>query len=591
MKKTPKIVEPISNFVNNSREFFQNRKKTVRRYTPITSMRHFAAKLAANGDKCAFLWYDSERVLHNISYEALSEYIINVAAGFSSIGFTDRRIALIGETSVEWVASYIAIIASGNVVIPMDKELKTEEIEGFFEFADADAVIYSKAFNDKFTHAVETQNTLTHFIPLDAESCVYKDDKKVFPFSSLVALGKKEVARGYSMPKCENLDRMAVMLFTSGTTGTSKCVMLSERNVFSAINSACSCVNFCPEDTIVSILPLHHTYELCCLMAGLNYGAKIGINDSLKRLMKNLDTFKPTGLVLVPLFITAMNKKVWEEARKQGNDKKLKNALMVSHTTRKVGIDMRKRMFSQIRSAFGGNLHQIISGGAPLNPELAENFEEFGINIYEGYGITECSPLISVNPYYAPKRGSVGQSVESCRVRINVERVNDKGYNEGEILVKGDNVMLGYYNNPEETAKVFTEDGWFRTGDEGYIDEDGYIFITGRKKFVIVLENGKNVFPEEIEDYLATIKEIAECVVVGRNNKDNDSVTLTAIIYPNLNEFPKDIGTDAIYEILKDRINKLNHSLVAYKQVRSIEIRMTEFEKTTSRKIKRHLIK
>ncbi len=568
-----------------------NRKKTVRRFTPVTSMRHFSEKIAVNGDTTAFMWFDGKRVMHSLSYAGLSDLIKNTAAGLSALGYKNNRIAVIGETSVEWVATYAATVASGNIVIPMDKELKIEEIEGFLEFAEADAIVFSKSFNEKFANAAANHKTVTRFIPLDIEGCPFADSEKVTPFSALVEKGIEAVKNGYELPKAEDLDRMAVMLFTSGTTGTSKCVMLSERNVVAALNAACACVNFCPEDTIVSVLPLHHTYELCCLMAGLNYGMHIGINDSLKRVIKNFEAFKPTGLVLVPLFVTTMNKKVWDEAKKTKRDRLLKTALKVSKVTRHVGIDLRKKLFADVNAAFGGNLCKIVCGGAPLNPSLVECFEEFGVTISEGYGITECSPLISVNPYYASKSGSVGPAVDCCRVRIDSDHVNDKGYNEGEILVKGDNVMLGYYKNPEETAKVFTEDGWFRTGDEGYIDEDGYIFITGRKKFVIVLENGKNVFPEEIEEYLGTLSSIAECVVVGRKKKDSDAVVLTAIVYPNFSEFAEGTPIEQVTEAVKEQINKLNHSIVGYKQIRAVEIRTTEFEKTTSRKIKRHLIK
>ncbi len=589
--KISEVTQPIANYVHNVKVDFRNRKKTVRRFTPVTSMRHFSEKIAVSGDRNAFMWFDSKRVMHSMSYTDLSELIRNTAAGLSSLGFKNNRIAIIGETSVEWVATYIATVASGNIVIPMDKELKIEEIEGFLEFAEADAIVFAKSFNEKLENAAENHKTVTRFIPLDIESCPFADSDKVVSFSELIAKGYEQVKSGYEFPRVENLDRMAVMLFTSGTTGTSKCVMLSERNVVAAINAACSSVNFCPEDTIVSVLPLHHTYELCCLMAGLNYGMSIGINDSLKRVIKNFEAFKPTGLVLVPLFVTTMNKKVWDEAKKRSRDRMLKTALKVSKVTRHVGFDIRRKLFEDVNAAFGGNLCKIVCGGAPLNPELVDCFDEFGIQISEGYGITECSPLISVNPYYAPKRGSVGPAVECCRVRIDSDHVNDKGYNEGEILVKGDNVMLGYYKNPDETANVFTEDGWFRTGDEGYMDEDGYIFITGRKKFVIVLENGKNVFPEEIEEYLGTLSCISECVVVGRKKKDSDTVILTAIVYPNFSEFPDDASLDTITEAVKEQINKLNHSIVGYKQIRSVEIRTQEFEKTTSRKIKRHLVK
>ena len=569
----------------------KNRKKSERRFTPVSSMKHFCEKLAEHGDNNAMMWYDSSRNLHKVSYNELSSLIKKQAAGFNALGFKEKRIAIIGETSLEWVVSYVSAIASGNIAIPMDKELKVAEIEGFFEFAEADAVVYSKSFNEKFADTVKNHKTVSLFIPMSSEGLEYADSDKVLTYEKLIEKGEEHLNSGYAVPEPTDLNRMSVMLFTSGTTGTSKCVMLSERNVISTLNAACGCVEFYPEDTIVSCLPIHHTYELCCFLAGLNYGMQIAINDSLKRVIKNFEAFKPTGLVLVPLFVQTMYKKIWDEAKKSGRDKVLRFGLKLSRATRTVGIDIRKKLFGEVVSAFGGNLNKIVCGGAPLNPELTKCFDEFGVQISEGYGITECSPLISVNPYFAPKPGSVGPAVNCCKVKIDEERVNDKGYKEGEILVKGDNVMLGYYKNPEETAKVFTDDGWFRTGDAGYMDEDGYIFITGRKKSVIVLENGKNVFPEEIEEYLATIPCIAESVVVGRKKPDSDTVVLTAVIYPNFSEFPEGSPIEDIAKEVKDRINTLNHSLVGYKQIRAVEIRTVEFEKTTSRKIRRHLVK
>lgn len=552
------------------------------------------------------MWYDHERVLHEMTYREMADTIVRQAAAFEALGWKGRHIAVIGETSPYWVATYAAAVASGNVAVPLDRELDVEQLEGFLSFAEVDAIVYSSAFNEKFRHAIEAHPTVTLFVPLEPGDEVYDLDpaspRCVLPYAKLLELGSTSLGAPLDqplpdsitpdlLPEPEDLERMAVMLFTSGTTGTSKCVMLSEKNVISALNSACETVEFFPEDTIVSTLPIHHTYELCCMLAAMNYGMRIAINDSLKRVMRNFTYFRPTGLVLVPLFVNTMYKKIWDEAHKKKKDKMLRTALSASGKLRHVGIDLRGVLFSDISGAFGGRLRKIVCGGAPLNPEIAEQMEQFGITITEGYGITECSPLIAVNPYYAPKRGSVGPSVPSCEVKIDVERVNDAGFDEGEILVRGDNVMLGYYKRPEETAEVFTPDGFFRTGDEGYMDEDGYIFITGRKKSVIVLENGKNVFPEEIEEYLSRLECVGESVVVGRQKEGSDAVILTAVIYPDPARFPEGSDMDAVAATVREQVNALNRTLVSYKQIRAVEIRRTEFEKTTSRKIKRHLVK
>lgn len=560
------------------------KKKTERQFKVVNSMSMLCDVLREHGSKNAFMWFDRSRNLHNMSYRELSDSILFESAGLASLGFSDKRIAIVGETSPEWVASYISVVASGNIAIPLDRELDFNELLGFLEFAEADAVIYSGAFNAKFAPVIGTLPTVKYFIPMSPEG--ETENPAVMSLSSLKEKGKAAFDN-YTFPRT-NQDRMAVMLFTSGTTGTSKCVMLSERNVIAAVNSAGLTVEFFPDDTIVSTLPLHHTYELCCMLAALGYGMNIGINDSLKHLIKNYQEFKPTGLVLVPLIVNTFYKRVWDEAKKTGKDKKLTLAMTASELLRKVGIDARRKFFAEILNNFGGRINKIICGGAAMNPTIAECLEELGIDVYEGYGITECSPLISVNPYYAPKRGSVGPSVPCCRVRIDAERINDKGFEEGEIQVRGDNVMLGYYKNPEATAEAFTFDGWFCTGDIGYMDKDGYIFITGRKKFVIVLENGKNVFPEEIEDKLVELPKVSEGVVIGR--KKGENVILTAIVYPDLSKFPANASDDEILDTLRKDIAVMNRGLVSYKQIKAVELRRTEFEKTTSKKIKRHLL-
>lgn len=567
------------------------RKKTERIYTPVESMSHFAKKISSFGDKTALRYFDKERNLHTMTYRSLSAHILRTAGGLTRAGLAGKRIAIIGETSPEWIMSYVAAIAAGGVAIPMDRELEVSEIVDFLSFAEIDAIVYSATFNKKFEDLAKAHPTVQKLIPIAPERGMCDGNNRYLPFSELAAMGEEAVASGYAYPEVTDLDRMAEMLFTSGTTGSSKCVMLSERNVISPVNAACEAVDFSRDDVTVSLLPIHHTYELCITLASLNYGVDIGINDSLKRVMKNIELFRPTRLILVPLFVYTMNKKVWDEAKKTGKDSLLKYLSEISRTLRKLSFDVRRTLFKQVTNAFGGRLEQIICGGAALNPEMADSFQEFGIDIFEGYGITECAPLIAVNPYFAPKRGSVGPAVNCCTVRIETDHINEKGFSEGEIQVKGSNVMMGYYKNPEGTAEVFTEDGWFRTGDIGYMDEEGYIFITGRKKYVIVLENGKNVFPEEIEEYIAAQTLTQESVVVGRRQPESNEIILTAIVYPKLDEFENPEDHEAIEKKIREQISKMNRKLVSYKQIRNVEFRYTEFEKTTSKKIKRHLVR
>ena len=558
-------------------------KKTERIFTPVNNVGDFLEVLKGHGDKRLYRWLDGNEYKSN-TYTEFHDLIISIAKGYKAAGLAGKRIAVIGETSVEWVASYIATLAVGSVVIPMDKELDVTAIEGFLETAEAEAIVHSKSFNEKLAPLAQTHPTIKKLISMDEG---VEEAGKIISLAALIENGKDEAFEVSNRPTSE----LAVMLFTSGTTGTSKCVMLCERNVWSTVNSACATVEFFRDDTIVSVLPLHHTYELACMLSGLNYGMTVGINDSLKNIMKNFAEYKPTGLVLVPLFVNTMYNRIIDKAKKSGRYGKMKFAIKLSNFLRVFGIDLRRKFFGEVLNAFGGNLTKIVSGGAPLNPEMMKAFESFGVTISEGYGITECSPLISVNPYYALKSGSVGPAVPSCTVRIAGENKNDKGFTEGEIQVQGDNVMLGYYNNPEENEKAFTEDGWYRTGDIGYMDKDGYIYITGRLKSVIVLENGKNVFPEEMEEYLEKFEEVGEVVVVGRKAEDGETVKLTAIVYPKADIYGETPDTERAYNDIHAKIIDLNRKLPSFKQIKTLEIRTEPFEKTTSRKIKRHLVK
>ena len=568
-----------------------NRKRMDRIAPRADDMLDLIAQLGGHGDRIVFKYYVGKEI-RTMTYRQLQDMVQECAAAFDALELKGKRVAVIGDTSPQWIATYVAAMGAGCVVIPMDKELDTAEICKFLDMVEAKAIVYSKSFNEKFKDAIQNNTTgVRYFIPVTP---VYDStfDSKVISFEEVQEKGRARLeTEGYTYPAIENHDAMAEMLFTSGTTGTSKCVMLSQKNVFAAVNAACETVCFTSEDVIMSVLPVHHTYELMCLLAATLYGVEICINDSLRHVMKNLQTFKPTGIVLVPLFLNTMYKKIWSEAERTKKDGALKLALATSKTLLSVGIDARRKLFKSVLNSFGGRLDHIICGGAKLNPDLIAAFEDFGISVFEGFGITECSPLTNVTPYYNRKYGSIGPSVPCCRNRIANAQMGDHGYMEGELQIKGDNVMLGYYNNPEANAAAFTEDGWFRTGDIAYMDEDGYVYITGRMKSVIVLENGKNVFPEEIEEYLADVDTINECVVVGRKAEDSDEVILTVIAYPNYEKLPADATEEQIREIIHKQIMQINRGLPSFKQMKGLEIRSTEFEKTTSKKIKRHLVK
>mgnify|MGYP002439624462 FL=1 len=571
-----------------------NRRRMERVLPHIWDVTDLCDIIERHGNKTLFRYYEGKDI-QSMTYATFGTQVREAAAAFTAMGLCGEKIAVIGETSPQWVCTYLGALAAGCVIVPMDKELDTEEIRRFIAMVDARAIVYSKSFNEKFIKSISDGDTgIRYFIPI-TPAYDSSFDNKVIAFDQLLTCGRERVERdGYHYPIVRNREKLAEMLFTSGTTGTSKCVMLCQKNIFAAVNAAVETVCFSADDVVVSVLPIHHTYELMCILAEMVYGIEICINDSLRHVMKNFQLFKPTGLVLVPLFINTMYAKIWSEAQKSKKETILKAGLATSKTLMAVGIDARRKIFKSVLDAFGGRLDHIICGGAKLNPDLIAAFEDFGISIFEGCGITECSPLTCVTPYFARKYGSVGPAVPCCRVRIDEKTgsgENEEGYVEGEIQIKGDNVMLGYYNNPEANEAAFTTDGWYRTGDIGYMDGDGYVYITGRMKSVIVLENGKNVFPEEIEEYLGKIDTICESVVVGRKAPDSDAIILTAVVFPAYDKFPTGASEELIRESIRNSINAMNRRLPGFKQVKAVEYRQTEFEKTTSKKIKRHLVK
>lgn len=565
-------------------------KKTPRNFTPIESFTDLYTKSGKQfNDKVLFRYYSKEGSIDTLNYGQFKNKIERLAAGFDSLGLAEKRIALIGETHPDWLATYIAAISIGSVIIPLDKELVTDEIANFLNRGQADAFVFSRSFNKKYDAIRENTKSVTHFIPMDMDGNVFSGAESITDLSAVSAAGQKKLSeRGYTLPQNTDRNKMSAMLFTSGTTGTSKCVMLSENNLTSCINACCATVDFSAADVLLSVLPIHHTYECACTMAAINYGAEICINDSLKNVLKNLNVFRPTGMTVVPMFVNTFYKRIWDEAKKKGKEDLLKRGIAVAGVTKKFGLDISQNLFKDIVSAFGGRLSKLVCGGAAMDPEMVKNFGLFGITIVEGYGITECSPLISVSPYYRQKFGSVGPAVPSCTVRILDATPDENGKEIGEIAVKGSNVMLGYYMDKEATDEVLDSDGWFRTGDLGYMDKDGYIYITGRKKNVIILNNGKNVFPEEIEEYLYKIDIICECVVTGRKN-DLGEVVLTAVVYPAFDKF-KGKELSEIADEVKARILEVNKILPSFKQIRNVEIKKTEFEKTTTKKIKRFTV-
>lgn len=577
------------------------RTLSVRRDEPkeIKSLRDLVETSAElYGDKILYIYKRGE-ARYSFSYNDYRRDLYRLGEGMSRIGLMGRTVAVIGESCPEYMTAYIAAVSGGGVIVPLDRDLGHAEIARFADLSGAEAVLYTEQFNDVLPSLAEQMPQVRYFIPIaPAEGSDTTDgsssagDAVILPYSELLALGDKAMEEGdrsfLDYDCTADMSQMSALLFTSGTTGTSKGVMLSHANLVASVNAASRGTIFGPDNTFVDLLPMHHSYEVTCGHLGAaNLGGTVYINDSLKNTLRSITTFKPDSLIVVPLYVETMHKRIWAEIARKGMTRRVRALMKASSAMHRAGIDIRRKLFKQILDGLGGNLRYIICGGAPLSPELVRDFDAFGIEICEGYGITECSPLIAVNRHGKVRLRSVGQPVDNCEVRI----ADPSADGTGEIEARGRNVMLGYFGNEEATAEVFTEDGWFRTGDVGCMDADGYIYITGRKKNIIILSNGKNIFPEEIEEHLYTSPLIGECVVIGRKNSAGDT-RITAVIYPSDEAVELEgKSEEEKLALIRDAVNTINRSLPVYKQVRDVELRSEEFEKTTTRKIKRFLVK
>ena len=528
---------------------------------------------------------------YEITYADFHEYVCSLSRAMIHLGLDQKRVILVGENCVEWVATYLATVTTGGVIVPIDVMLAKEQLESFVREADGEVLVYSNSWAEHIEQNADKFEGISTFIRLTDDTFDPKSERvcelqRFMRVSELAHTGN--VIKDIEIPE-QNTEVMSTLLFTSGTTGSSKGVMLSQTNICTVINSACKILYHINEnDVLLSVLPVHHTYEMSAgILAPMYFGCKICINDSIKHVSKNLKKYQPTVMTLVPLFVEQFYNNILRNVKKQGIEKTFNRAIKISKAAGKVRLELGDLLFSKIKQAFGGRIRYLICGGAALRPELVETFEALGIHISQGYGITECAPLISVVPLNVYNPQSCGKLVDSLQIFIDKENPSDE---YGEIVVKGKNVMLGYYKNEQATREVLSK-GWFYTGDYGYIDRNKYLYITGRKKNVIVLQDGKNVFPEELEEYLGAIRLIKECVVVGRA-KEND-LSITALVYPDT-DYAESIGltlSEDVHTEIKNQINALNKKLVGYKRIAAVEFRTEPFEKTTTQKIKRFAIK
>lgn len=529
------------------------------------------------GEKDQFVYHRRGETCR-LSYAAFARLVFDTRNALLHAGLGGASVAVIGDTSPEWLAVFLGTVLSGGRAIPLDRELAEEEIPLFLTRAKAKAVFFSPRFATCMESDGVRECGVTLRVPLpDGEDTTFA------AFLSAAPANNPE-------PLVLPADYPSVLLFTSGTTGSSKGVLLSERNLITVMNEAYKMLRFGEDEVLLSVLPPHHTYELTCgLLAPMLYGATVCISDGLRYVSKNMREFCPTAMILVPLFVNRFYKTVLQIAEKNGELKKLLGAQRVANTLYRLGFDLRRRIFAKVLGAFGGRLSRIVCGGAALNPDMIERFAAFGITVVQGYGITECAPLISVVPFEKHNPASCGKLISAMQCYIDKEKPTDT---YGEIVVKGPNVMLGYLDDKEATDAVLHM-GWFHTGDYGYMDEDGYLYITGRKKNVIVCPGGKNVFPEEIEEYLYKLPLVEDAVVVGRLNETGEIMHIVAMVYPGSEACEKEGLTDkeAVRTALLCAIREMNSRLPSYKKITDLELRDEPFEKTTTRKIKRGNLK
>lgn len=542
------------------------------------------------GDKPAFLVkYKSGGNYEPVSYKQFKRDVESFGTALSSLGLKGGKIAVIGENRYEWALTYLATVNGTGIIVPLDKDLPENEIENLLVRSEANAIIYSGHIKEHINNISARLNSVSFYIDMDAS----EDDGNRLSFKKQVEKGASLLDNGdRSFLDAEiNTEVMNMLLFTSATTDKSKAVMLSHKNICINLMSMSSMLYIDPSDIFLSVLPLHHTYECTCgFLCPIYRGATVAYCEGLRHIQKNLQEAKATVLLAVPLILESIYKRIWDQAaKKPGLVKKMKSAIEISNLLRKLGIDMTRKLFAQFYDNFGGKIRLFISGAAGIDPIIAKGFRDFGLICVQGYGLTECSPIVALNRDVDFKDNAAGLPLPGLQIRIE----NPGADGVGEIVVKGESVMLGYHKDKVSTDKVF-KDGWFFTGDLGYMDADGFVCITGRKKNVIVTKNGKNIYPEEIETILNRSPYIKECMVFGKDDDVYGDVVISASIVPDTEKIEEDfkdkpLTKEEIYELIHKEVKAVNKTLVTYKYVKDFNLREEEFAKTTTKKIKRYM--
>ncbi len=523
-----------------------------------------------------------------ITFGEFGEDVKNLGTGLiRTFRLKGEKIMIIGETTYEWYVSYMAMLCGAGIAVPTDKELPDNELENIIKRSDAAAVIYSPRKKDQIKKVANNCPGVKYFMEM------YSSDKlngRHVGLDYVMQEGKFLRDMGYEeyMDIEIDPDAFALLIFTSGTTSAAKGVMISNTNLAYNINAVTPYVLLTPEDRLFSVLPLHHTYESTIgFLLPMAIGASVAVCQGLKHIAGDMKETSPTAIIAVPLLIEALYKKITQGIEKSGKAQAVKYMIALTNGLKNLGIDIKRKVFKDIYDNLGGRLRIVVSAAAPIDPKVGRWLEDIGVTFLQGYGLTETAPIAALTPDFDTRVGSAGKAVVCDEIKINDPDENG----EGEIFIKGKTVMLGYYEDPEATAAVM-HDGWFNSGDIGYMDEDGFIYLTGRSKNVIVTQNGKNIYPEEIELLLSKVEEIKECMVYGKEVAGEKELIITARVIPDYEQIEElhgaGLSEEDVYKVIWEQIKKVNRKLSNYKTIKKLEIKNDEFEKTSTMKIKRY---
>lgn len=535
--------------------------------------------------------FDHKEPYTEISFNQYRQDVIGLGTGLNKIlGLKDKRVVIIGENTYHWYVSYMAMLCGTGIAVPVDKELPANEIENVIRRSKASAVIYSKKKKEIIKKVKDNLPEVEYFIEMNSDDAINGRDVGA---NYVIDQGKRIVESGDNSYMEIEIDpeEFKVLIFTSGTTSQAKGVMINNRNLAQNVNVVAAYVYLDNNDRLFSVLPLHHTYESSIgFLLPMSVGASIAVCEGLKHIVPNLKETHPTAILTVPLLVENLYKKINENIVKSKKDKLVKSMIHLTNALKGVNIDIKRKVFKEIYENLGGNLRIVVSAAAPIDPKVGKWLQDIGISFLQGYGLTETAPIAALTPEYDPRVGSAGKAVTCAELKIH--NPNEKG--EGEVFIKSDTLMIGYYEDEaatNEVVHVIDGERWFNSGDVGYLDEDGYLYITGRSKNVIVTQNGKNIYPEEIELLLGKIDEIKECMVYGKEEEGSKELLLSAKVIPDYEKIEekhgKDLTDEEIHKIIWEEIKKVNKKLTTYKAIKNLEIKKDEFEKTTTMKIKR----